>query len=242
MRPKMRAYSHQGHGPRADQTGRIHISDFRYQSLLRNAAGPYIGATSQHSAALQPPRTGCASSSTIRTLLVWLHIHRNIEFYKVTIWTTQCFNGRSKLHSGIFDDARTKPSPIFISRGTLAAVAHRQDRISVLGLQDDSIWWSTVFYRIGKEFVDRQSEGDSHIGGYVHRRDINFDVVCASESVCDVTAKGGEERTKGDNPDIASAIKLLVYRGDGKNARACILQRFDRLLVLGVAALEIQNA
>jgi len=39
-----RAYSHQGHGPRADQTGRIHISDFRYpaNSLLRNAAGPYI--------------------------------------------------------------------------------------------------------------------------------------------------------------------------------------------------------
>ena len=29
MRPTMRAYSHQGHGPRADQTGRIHISDFR---------------------------------------------------------------------------------------------------------------------------------------------------------------------------------------------------------------------
>jgi hypothetical protein len=26
----MRAYSHQGHGPRADQTGRIHISDFRF--------------------------------------------------------------------------------------------------------------------------------------------------------------------------------------------------------------------
>src|ERR1700743_261865 len=25
----MRAYSHQGHGPRADQIGRIHISDFR---------------------------------------------------------------------------------------------------------------------------------------------------------------------------------------------------------------------
>jgi len=40
----MRAYSHQGHGPRADQTGRIHISDFatHAQSLLRNAAGPYI--------------------------------------------------------------------------------------------------------------------------------------------------------------------------------------------------------
>ena len=39
----MRAYSHQGHGPRADQPGRIHISDsaFYAQSLLRNAAGPY---------------------------------------------------------------------------------------------------------------------------------------------------------------------------------------------------------
>src|SRR4029453_16757306 len=30
MRPKTRAYTHQGHGPRADDTGRIHISDFRY--------------------------------------------------------------------------------------------------------------------------------------------------------------------------------------------------------------------
>jgi hypothetical protein len=37
----MRAYSHQGHGPRADQTGRIQFWDFRYlQALLRNAAGP----------------------------------------------------------------------------------------------------------------------------------------------------------------------------------------------------------
>jgi transposase len=33
MRPKARAYSHQGHGPRADQTGRIHISDFRFHVL-----------------------------------------------------------------------------------------------------------------------------------------------------------------------------------------------------------------
>ena len=44
MRSMERAYSHQGHGPRADRTGRIHISDFRYpaRSHLRNAAGPYI--------------------------------------------------------------------------------------------------------------------------------------------------------------------------------------------------------
>ena len=41
-----RAYSHQGHGPRADQTGRIDISDFRYPAhfLLRTAAGQYIGS------------------------------------------------------------------------------------------------------------------------------------------------------------------------------------------------------
>ena len=44
MRPMARAYSHHGHGPQADQTGRIHISDFRYpaKSRLRPAAGPYI--------------------------------------------------------------------------------------------------------------------------------------------------------------------------------------------------------
>jgi len=49
MRPNVRAYSHQGDGPRADQTGRIHISDFRYpaNSLLQTAAGPYIGVKSE---------------------------------------------------------------------------------------------------------------------------------------------------------------------------------------------------
>jgi hypothetical protein len=43
MRPKVRAYSHQGHGPRADQTGRVYISDFRYpeNSFLHSVAGPY---------------------------------------------------------------------------------------------------------------------------------------------------------------------------------------------------------
>jgi len=46
MRPPAHAYSHHGHGPRADQTGRIHISDFRNPvcSLLPTAAGPYISA------------------------------------------------------------------------------------------------------------------------------------------------------------------------------------------------------
>jgi hypothetical protein len=41
---KARAYSLHGHGPQADQTGRIHTSDFRYPAniLLRKAAGPYI--------------------------------------------------------------------------------------------------------------------------------------------------------------------------------------------------------
>ena len=40
------AYSHQGHGPRADQSGRIHISDFQYPatSHLQTAAGPYNGS------------------------------------------------------------------------------------------------------------------------------------------------------------------------------------------------------
>jgi hypothetical protein len=46
------AYSHQGHGPRADQTGRIHISDIRIpeNSLLQTAAGPYIGSGADISA------------------------------------------------------------------------------------------------------------------------------------------------------------------------------------------------
>ena len=45
---KTRAYSHQGHGPRADQTGRIHIaaSAIHARSHFRNAAGPYIWVTS----------------------------------------------------------------------------------------------------------------------------------------------------------------------------------------------------
>jgi hypothetical protein len=47
MRSMARAYSHHGHGPRADQTGRIHISDFRNPAKpqLHPAAGPYILAS-----------------------------------------------------------------------------------------------------------------------------------------------------------------------------------------------------
>jgi hypothetical protein len=42
MRSKVRAYSHQGHGPRADQQAGYNISDFRqHPSHLRTAAGPY---------------------------------------------------------------------------------------------------------------------------------------------------------------------------------------------------------
>src|SRR4051812_24193899 len=46
MRPTMRAYSHQGHGPRADQTGRIHISDFcflRTISLAKRSRSIHLG-------------------------------------------------------------------------------------------------------------------------------------------------------------------------------------------------------
>ena len=54
MRSMERAYSHHGHGPRADRKGRIHRSDFRKpaDSLLRHAAGPYIWVNS-----------GCQTSS-----------------------------------------------------------------------------------------------------------------------------------------------------------------------------------
>jgi hypothetical protein len=51
----MHWYSHQGNGPRADQTGRIHISDFYAQSLSRNAAGPYFGQTLTRRAARRTP-------------------------------------------------------------------------------------------------------------------------------------------------------------------------------------------
>ena len=46
MRPKARAYTHQGHGPRADQTGRIHISDFRFprtNSLAISSRSIHLG-------------------------------------------------------------------------------------------------------------------------------------------------------------------------------------------------------
>ena len=42
----MRAYTHRGHGPRADQTGRIHISDFRFprtNSLAISSRSIHLG-------------------------------------------------------------------------------------------------------------------------------------------------------------------------------------------------------
>ena len=71
MRQKVRAYSQLGHGPRADQKGRIHISDFRYpeKSHLRNAAGPYIrpafGTTGSADDATLRMKVCCQRSSAI---------------------------------------------------------------------------------------------------------------------------------------------------------------------------------
>ena len=86
MRPKMRAYSHQGHGPRADQTGRIHISDFRnprtislakrsrsiHRSHLQTFAAPKrksalppkadVRRANQHAGFGPTPEVGCATS------------------------------------------------------------------------------------------------------------------------------------------------------------------------------------
>src|SRR3954454_1319801 len=44
MRSTVRAYSHQGPGPRADQPGRIHISDFRqHHSLAKGSRSIHKG-------------------------------------------------------------------------------------------------------------------------------------------------------------------------------------------------------
>jgi hypothetical protein len=43
----MRAYSHQGHGPRADQKGRIHPSDFRFLCWLGRASSAQTGASNR---------------------------------------------------------------------------------------------------------------------------------------------------------------------------------------------------
>src|ERR1700749_3037327 len=56
MRPLMRAYSHQGHGPRADQTGRIHISDFRFLrtiSLAKRSRSIHLGQMRKFNASKQ---------------------------------------------------------------------------------------------------------------------------------------------------------------------------------------------
>ena len=45
MRPTARAYPHQGHGPRADPTGRIHISDFRTPAPFSLANSRRVDAT-----------------------------------------------------------------------------------------------------------------------------------------------------------------------------------------------------
>ena len=52
LKPLARTYSHHSRGPQADQTGRIHISDFRNPatSHVRIAAGPYIGSGADFSA------------------------------------------------------------------------------------------------------------------------------------------------------------------------------------------------
>jgi hypothetical protein len=49
MRSKVRAYSHQGHGPRADQQAGYISATSASSPPLRNAAGPYIWVRNCHS-------------------------------------------------------------------------------------------------------------------------------------------------------------------------------------------------
>jgi hypothetical protein len=74
MRTKVRAYSHQGHGPRADQTGRIHISDFRFSSSLAKRSRS-IHSCHYHSRLRRRPsiRSHAARTSafSIRILIDW---------------------------------------------------------------------------------------------------------------------------------------------------------------------------
>ena len=69
MRPKARAYSHQGHGPRADQTGRIHISDFRFPRKLTCETQPVhtFGSESGHRGDSPARPASCHSKNKTRS-------------------------------------------------------------------------------------------------------------------------------------------------------------------------------
>ena len=100
------------------------------------------------------------SSSTVKTLMVWLAGHRKNQFNKVTIWTTYCFNARLKLQGSSFDNLRAKPSPTFIGRGTCPlSLTFKAKRPSwSLRKTRYGARRSTVLYTIGKKLVERQSE------------------------------------------------------------------------------------
>ncbi len=74
----MRAYIHQGHGPRADQTGRIHISDFRYPRTNSLA----IGSRSIH---LGHKLTFVRRSNQIDDPSLCLHIRLDVALRRTQI-------------------------------------------------------------------------------------------------------------------------------------------------------------
>ena len=74
----MRAYSHQGHGPRADQIGRIHISDFRNLrtiSLAKRSRSIHLGhvwtAPWQELSDVSAALVGCGHVSGLLMRQVW---------------------------------------------------------------------------------------------------------------------------------------------------------------------------
>jgi hypothetical protein len=80
----MRAYSHQGHGPRADQTGRIHISDFRFLrtiSLAKRSRSIHSGQSRRFRDA--PKKSGSRPITDVRlpTYRTWIrHLWRFSRF------------------------------------------------------------------------------------------------------------------------------------------------------------------
>src|ERR1700722_839593 len=78
----MRAYSHQGHGPRADQTGRIHISDFRYLrtiSLAKCSRSIHAGQTRKSAVAIV--RSGLPPESRLKSDIAACRFRAQEETY-----------------------------------------------------------------------------------------------------------------------------------------------------------------
>ena len=95
---------------------------------------------------------------------------------------------------------------------------------------------------VGHQFVDDQSQGNSHVSKHVHTFEIGFDAVCTTAGPTNLAAEVVQECIKPHDGCILARVQTLVHGRDSQDAGGCVTHRVGSPCPLNIGKLQLKNA